>query len=745
MSATLQDLESLLMDAQADEDIGLSDDQANEDSGVLPETEQAEPMDENEIQGVVQQFLSDAAGGGSVTEEGAAGNLSLALDYYFGRPRGDEIAGRSEQQSLDVADMIESVLAETTPIFSNDTNVSFGALDEQDEDQAQEESRVVNHVIMQSNTGYVLLYTTIKDALLQKNGIVHVYVDEKLSVGNEQFKDLNPMEMMQALQPADDDEEIVLVSQEPSESDPNLMDIEIKRVRARTKLVVDPVPPEDFKYYAGWDKLDLEGCPFTARRRVVSRSDLILAGYDKDVVDRLPPYTSKDDEVSVSRNQSNVSETSRYTSAHKATDPIEIWYCCAQIDEDGDGVAELRWLVVAGANAEEVLEDIPCNYVPFASGTSYLMPHRFLGLSLFDKLWDVQDGKTTTLRQWDDNLNTMNNRRLAVDYSGMEDPDSLLESKPGGVVSCNRPPADVIMPVPADDIGPSCQLNLEYYDRIAARRAGATLDIQSRGQNMPGGVGSLGLDRLMTAEEQMAAMMARSFGETLIRNMYKLVHYALRTDFQGELKAKISGSWVNSNPSQWKPRDDLEVTVGLSGTERVRKMGVLGQVLGQQLGLMQQGGDGVLVDDTKVHNTLTDFAQLGNLSHPERYWIDPQSQEAQQRKQQNAMMAQQQSQAQMQQMQAQMQMQQQVAQAELGKAQAQMMKVRVQAQLDSMKQKLDRLQSLEGDAQNAEELAFKYAQLIDQHSKWLTELEVQTGVELNAQAQQNAMTQTNAG
>lgn len=732
MSVPSSQIEATLMDLMAGEQILEGDILANEDSRV--ETSELHPMTESEIQGYVKQMLTDASGGGDTDDRGVTGNLTLAMNYYFGRPRGDEIEGQSEQQSLDVADMVESVLSQTTPIFTNDTVVSLGALNEEDEDQAQEESRLVNHVVMQQNRGYTLLYTVTKDALLQKNGIVEVFVDEKLEVHTEQHQGLDVVAYLQALQPQGPNEQVELVEEQWENSRVNLT---LKRITGKRMLKIDPVPPEDFLYYSAQDDVDLTDCPFTARRMVVLRSELIQHGYDPEQVANLSAYTSKDDQVSISRNQFAVNDASRYTLSHHSNDPIEIYRCYVRLDEDGDGVSELRRIIVAGRNSVEVLEDIPWTHVAFAAGTPYIQSHRFLGQSLFDKLWDVQDGKTRALRQWDDNRDAVNNSTLGVDYKGVQDMDSVVNRRSGGVMLFNRNPREVAQEITTSDLGSACVGALEYYDKIAARRAGASLDIQSRAQNYPGGVGSQGVDRLMTAEEQMAAMMARNIGETLIRNMYLLVHRTLRLHFREKISIKVGSKWVNSNPQQWPAREDIEVQVGLTGPERLRKMNTLSTVLDQQVMILGNGGDGVLVDYSKIHNTLTDYANMGNLSHPERYWIDPESPEAMQRQEQNQQQAMQQNMVRQQLMASQYQMQTKLAQAELGKAQAHMLQVHLRARIDSMKQQLEQLKAAGDESLENRKLALQYAQLIDQHSQWLTELEVEARMELSAQAQQN--------
>jgi hypothetical protein len=59
-------------------------------------------------------------------------------------------------------------------------------------------------------------------------------------------------------------------------------------------------------------------------------------------------------------------------------------------------------------------------------------------------------------------------------------------------------------------------------------------------------------------------------------------------------------------------------------------MVALDSVLQKQIAAMGQGMDGVLTDAGKIYNTAYDWTTTAMLQGPERYWIDPESQQAQQ-------------------------------------------------------------------------------------------------------------------
>ena len=116
-----------------------------------------------------------------------------AMDYYLGDMRKDMPApeGRSRAVSTDVADTIEGLMPNLMDIFAgSDEVVRFEPIGPQDEAAAAQETDYVNHVFMQQNPGFMVLYSFIKDALLSKVGIVKVWWEEREEESRETYYEL---------------------------------------------------------------------------------------------------------------------------------------------------------------------------------------------------------------------------------------------------------------------------------------------------------------------------------------------------------------------------------------------------------------------------------------------------------------------------------------------------------------------------------------------------------------------------
>ncbi len=148
-------------------------------------------MDLDDVEALVGASRADALAtmsSGTLSEERAK-----AMDYYLGEMSEDMPAepGRSKAVSTDVADVIEGLMPQLMDIFaSSDEVVRFEPVGPDDEDAAAQETDYINHVFMQENPGFMILYAFIKDALLSKTGLVKVWWQESEEEQRDTFYDL---------------------------------------------------------------------------------------------------------------------------------------------------------------------------------------------------------------------------------------------------------------------------------------------------------------------------------------------------------------------------------------------------------------------------------------------------------------------------------------------------------------------------------------------------------------------------
>lgn len=148
-------------------------------------------MSPNDVQTLVIAQRADslsAMSAAKLSEERAT-----AMEYYLGDMSRDMPAedGRSRAVSTDVSDTIEGLMPQLMDIFAgSDEVVRFEPVGPEDVKAAQQETDYVNHVFMQQNSGFMVLYGFIKDALLSKVGIVKIWWEEREEEQRDTFYDL---------------------------------------------------------------------------------------------------------------------------------------------------------------------------------------------------------------------------------------------------------------------------------------------------------------------------------------------------------------------------------------------------------------------------------------------------------------------------------------------------------------------------------------------------------------------------
>lgn len=541
-----------------------------------------------------------------------------AYDYYFQRPRGDEIEGRSEIVSGDVSAMVEGNLAMMVQPLIVKRIVDFCAYSEKDEEQAQLEADCVREMIFERENGFIEVTCAIKDALLLRNCPVKVYVDERTHTSRIRRTGVSP-EVVTFLVDKMGDVDI-------HKYDPESGELSVTVRKTTRKFRVESLAPENLLLPKNWHRQDLENIPFLAERHVEPRSTLVERGFPKEKVAKLRAWNNPYNTGSESRLPYNV--TPNYKPIDKSQELVE-WYECYAMMDDGNGGAMLHVIAMSGTTILE--DDTDATMITYAIGTAIVNPHTWIGISLFDKLKGTQDSSTALNRALMDNVNATNKARTAHFDEVVEESDLLdgrinnsIRVKPGIV-------PDVRMAITAfqvPDTTGNLLANIEHQRKTRSEMGGATLDMATGQMQMSDRLGSQGLDRAYSVMEQLAQFMMLVLAHTLIRNMYKVAHEVLRTSWQEPIKFKRGKEWVATNPADWPVRESVKVNIGKALNERARLSGVLDALMAKQMLLAQAGMEDILVDVQAFYNTLIDWLRINDVEIPERYLLDPRSDKA---------------------------------------------------------------------------------------------------------------------
>src|SRR5258708_32293521 len=197
------------------------------------------------------------------------------------------IDGRSEAVSSDVQDTIEGMMPLLMDIFaSGEEVVRFDAFNKDDEQAAAQETDYVNHVFMQKNPGFLILYSFIKDCLLSKIGIVKIWWEEYEREERETYENQDEMGMQALVSQDDSDVECIEEGFDPL-SQQKTYDVTLVTKGTYGRAKCEAVPPEEFGIKK--NARNLECATYIYHQPAgITVADLIEQGYDKNQVMSLP-------------------------------------------------------------------------------------------------------------------------------------------------------------------------------------------------------------------------------------------------------------------------------------------------------------------------------------------------------------------------------------------------------------------------------------------------------------------------
>jgi hypothetical protein len=600
----------------------------------------------------------------------AASKLSqeraAALDYYLGDMTRDMPAadGRSRAVSTDVADTVEGLMPTLMDIFtSGDEVVRFEPVGPEDVAAAEQETDYVNHVFMQQNPGFLVLYSFIKDALLSKVGIVKVWWETREVCERETYLDQDADAF--ALIVADPAVEVIAhsvhappaagssavdedgrrdmgedgrqcpddtsedgrerpdayIGEDGRERPDVLHDVTVQTRRTQECARVEGVPPEEFGIARHARSIRDADCCFHEVLRPQAR--LIEQGYDRAQVLRLSSDAASGTIEAQARDTVDESALGRGDDGHDgASRLIRITEHYLRMDYEGDGRPALYRVTTAG---EEILlrdgapDVIREEAIPFAAMTPVIVTHRFFGRSIADLVMDIQRIKTALLRALLDNAYLANNPRTEVSESHATETtlDDLLVSRPGGIVRTKMPGGLGVIRHP--DIGGHVFPLLQYQDAAREWRTGVSRQGQGLDPNALQNQVATIANQMFNAAQARAKLIARIFAETGIRDLFALLHATVRRHGGRRQTVRLRNRWVTVDPRDWKARNDLTINVGLGTGGKSEQLAHLNMIIAAQEKAIAAG----LVSPKNLYNAARELTRLAGHKNVDLFFTAP--------------------------------------------------------------------------------------------------------------------------
>ena len=585
-----------------------------------------EPMDETEVQAIVAAELVDAT---NFIDLEIVNLRARATEYYFGDPFGDEEEGRSQVVSMDVRDTVQAILPSLMRIFFSSENVvQYVPRSMEDAPMAEQATDYVRYILNEDNNGFVLFHSIFKDALVRKTGVCKWWVDEHIEIKNENYTGLDDAQLSLILGQEGVEMVDLMSAEDPSAPPPvidplsgqqltptvMIHDVTVSRKVITKRFRVESLAPEEF--IVDRRARTLEDADIVAHRKLATVSELVAMGYDQELVES---NTGEDElDTNIERIARNPAQMMFGESANNPAQRRVLYTeSYIRLDQDGDGVAELRKICTMGPSYKIVAND-PADDVPFAYFCPDPEPHTLFGMSTADVTMDIQRIKSVILRNMLDSLAQSIHPRTGV-VEGQVNLDDVLNNENGAIIRMRA--RGMVQPFTTPFVGGQAFPMMEYMDQVKEARTGMSKASMGLNADALQSTTKLAVQATVQAAQQHIELIARVFSEIGMKRLFKGL-LRLITQHQDKPRViRLRNQWVQIDPRGWDASMDVSVNVGLGTGGIDEKIQFLQAIAGKQEQLLQTlGPNNPLVTMGQYANTLTKLVEMAGYKDSSQFF-----------------------------------------------------------------------------------------------------------------------------
>ena len=592
-----------------------------EDIDQLSAGPESESMDDDEFHAFVKAQVEDAI---DYIEDFVSPERSEATKFYQGQKLGNEVEGRSQYVSMDLRDAVQAVLPSLLKIFhSSERVVEFVPKGPEDVMYADQATDYVRYIFSQDNNGFMLLHSCLKDMLIRRDGFMKAYWSDEIEVETYTYENLDDNELGVML----GDPELSLVSLETRQEEDNGMmmpamhDAVIQRRTDKGRVRIECLPPEEV--FLSRSATDLYSANLVGHRRMMTSSELIALGYDleefEDMLGGNDDALQFNEEYTVRKPEMVDSEE---VHAHQSQRKVHVTECWVRIDYDGDGIAELRHILMVGAQHEKVLLNEPVARCPIFSATCDPEPHDWTGLGFHDLVKDIQEVKSSIQRSLLDSLALSVHPRMAFLENAVNVEDLMDSDAVGSLIRMRQPNA--IQPLQVPFVGQAAFPVLEYYDGLKDNRTGISKSAQGLDPESLQSSTRAGVQATISAAALKCELIARIFSEQLMKPMFSHILKLVCEHQPKERIIRLRNQFLPMDPRTWDKGMDVAVNVGLGQNDEEAKLAALMQIKQSQEQILQIAGmQNPLVNLRQYYNTLVKISEYAGFRDSTQFFTDP--------------------------------------------------------------------------------------------------------------------------
>jgi hypothetical protein len=599
------------------------------DMNISTDIAAMEPMDDAELQSIVQAELEDAV---SYIDSDVSPIRAKGTEYYRGDPFGNEEEGRSQVVAMEVRDTVSAMMPSLMKVFFSTENVvEYMPRGPEDVAGAQQATDYANYIFSNDNNGFMITYALFKDSLVRKCGIAKYWWDEVEEVKIEEYSGLDD-ETLQILMQEGAEVKIVVSYPDPMQpgiqnidpitgqpgpmQQPMVHDVEIKRTTKSGRVKIMAVPPEEL--ILSRKARSFHDGSIISHRQMATVADLVAMGYDQDEIEENISSTDLDSNDEYLARQ----PLSTTIGSGDSLNPMQrrVLYCESymNIDYDGDGIPELRKICSMGSGYK-VVRNLPASYIPFVDFPCDPEPHTspLEAMSIFDVTHDIQEIKSEIMRNTLDSLAQSIHPRTAV-VEGQVNIDDVLNNETGAIIRMRAP--GMVQPFSSPFVGQAAFPMLDYMDQMREDRTGMSkaamgLDADALQSSTKAAVAAT-----VSASQSRLELQARLMAEGM-KKLFKGILHLITTHQDKPRMVRLRNEWVQIDPRVWDASMDVSVNIGLGNGDVNAKLQALTMIAGKQEQIMQQFGlSNPVVTPAMYIRTIQKIVELSGMKDASSYF-----------------------------------------------------------------------------------------------------------------------------
>jgi hypothetical protein len=524
--------------------------------------------------------------------------------------------GVSRIVSSDTVEAVEGYLAVLSELlFDNNKLAKFKPYDKTPlaYHRSTAAGELINHCLFSKNKGWSTLNTWLKSSMLWKlSSVTWAYVREE-KVSFEEYLEIDQV----ALDVLMSDPEIETTGDiYLDETTGKYLDVRLKRTKVTNKVEVSPVPPETLRISKG--STGVSNAAFVGFEEEMTRSDIrerwpdTADSIDWSVVEENNMMFSSADSLARKRAiGSSLLLGSPEENQLEATQQAVVLRCWTRVDRDGDGVAELKYLVRVG---DTILEEEDADHIQVATFTPFEIPFELEGLSMADMVRPSTLASTAILRGFVENTYLTNYAPKIADPN-VVDFSALQNMKPKQIIASNGNPMGAVASLPPEQISTGTVPLLQFLQGHKEQATGLSKAAQGLNDALyVSGNSEAKVSQVQSAAQIRIQFIARRFMETGGRELLEGIYRTMRKEMRGWSVGDYTGNQryldVLIDDLPGIEYMTVEADVGdASNQTALQKMQMVGQ---QILPALREAGAGAVVSPTAASTIAVNaFDALG--------------------------------------------------------------------------------------------------------------------------------------